>query len=344
MRVLLCARPRANCLIRFSLLLAVLSISSKPAFSQTENIQGPAASLEDSGQDLADEQPEVRLPQGFRDVFVAVGSQRIHFVIGGSGKPLLLLHGFPTTWYEWSGVMPQLAGNYTVIAADLPGSGDSDAPACCYDKKTMANEFYIALQRLGYPKISIVGHDIGGMVAYAYAAQHPEAVDRLAIMDVPLPSPTFFALPALTPDGDTSYWHFGFLNVERLPEQLITDRERVFVNYFIRHLAADPTAFPKRNISIYAKYLALPGRKHGSFGWYRAFRQDIQDNAQLSKNKLTIPVLGVGGDHTAGAMEAEGLTPFFENVTPAVIANSGHWIPEEQPDALISVIRSFFPD
>ena len=323
----------------------VLCLAHVSGLSSAQVLTGstPIELQEEMTSDDREEALETTLPQGFHDQFVTVDGHKIHFVVGGSGKPLLLLHGFPTTWYEWRSVMPQLADRYTVIAADLPGSGDSDAPGCCYDKKTMANEFYVALQRLGYRTVSIVGHDIGGMVAYAYAAQHPAAVDRLAIMDVPLPTPAFYVLPALNADGDTSFWHFGFLNVERLPEQLIGGRERIFVNYFVRHLAAEPVAFPRKNISIYARYLALPGHKHGAFGYYRAFRQDVLDNEQLGKTKLSIPALAIGGDHTAGAMEADYLTPFFDNITSSVILNSGHWIPEEQPDELIRAIEAFFP-
>jgi pimeloyl-ACP methyl ester carboxylesterase len=240
--------------------------------------------------------------------------------------------------------MPLLAQQHTVIAADLPGSGDSTPQPGAYDKKSLAETLYGAMVSLGYTQIAVAGHDIGGVVAYAYAALHPEGVTRLSIMDVPFPSPDIYTFPALTSEGAGSFWYVGFLNVPQLPEQLITGHERDFIQYFVLHLAAHPEVFPPQELAIITKQFARPGRKHAAFEYYRALHQDVIDFQAWSQTKLSLPVLAVGGERSFGASEVTLVQAYAENVAGVVVPDSGHWVAEEQPVFLAQALNKFFAD
>ncbi|GAB3877906.1 hypothetical protein GCM10027612_01400 [Microbispora bryophytorum subsp. camponoti] len=178
-----------------------------------------------------------QMPAGFSEHKVQAGSVGINYVIGGHGPTLVLIHGYPQTWYEWRHIMPALAEHYTVIAPDLPGAGRSDAPAAGYDKKTMAAELHALLVRLGRDKdLRIVGHDIGTMVAYSYAAAHPADVRKLVLSEAPIPDPGIYSYPSLTADGPGP-WHFGFFALANgLPEDLVSGRETLWTGKFIEDL------------------------------------------------------------------------------------------------------------
>src|SRR4051812_1259800 len=175
-----------------------------------------------------------QLPTGFTEHKTLAGSVGIHYVIGGHGPTLVLIHGYPQTWYEWRHIMPALAEHYTVIAPDLRGAGDSDAPATGYDKKTMAADLYGLLTRLGRTRdLRIVGHDIGTMVAYSYAAAHPTDVTRLVLSEAPIPDPSIYSFPSLTANGPGA-WHFGFFALTNgLPEDTIRGHEQLWVDRFV---------------------------------------------------------------------------------------------------------------
>ncbi len=285
--------------------------------------------------------PEVNSPQWtavFSDGMADVNGVQLHYVIGGNGPPLVLLHGWLTTWYEWRRVMPELAKNHTIIAPDIRGEGDSSKPVDGYDKKTAAEDIYQLVRQLGYQQFDLVGHDIGGMLAYSLAATHRHAVRRLVIVDA--------AQPGVPPWDElvraSRSWHFAFNNVPDVPEMLLSGHERQFIAWFFNSQAFRPNALTESELDVYTRAYSLPGGWRGGVNYYRAFAQDIKDNTALARTKLTIPVLGIGGAES-------GLTPRLEknlrnvanNVRLQVIPNSGHWVPDEQPAALLSALQTF---
>lgn len=267
-----------------------------------------------------------------------LGDVRLHYVTAGQGDPLVLLHGWPQTWFEWRRVMPALAREFRVIAPDLRGLGDSSRPSHGYDKATMANDIWLLLQQLGVSQCSVVGHDWGGPVAFALAAAQVEAVRRLAILDVVIPG-----------DGaDFSQggrrWHHAFHMTPDLPEALVTGRERIYLEWFFRSFAWRPDAIGEEEIAEYLRCYSQPGALRAGLALYRALPQDRDANARrIAAGKLPMPVLAVGGARSFGrGIEVEqSLRRVAEDVTGAVIADCGHWIPEEQPELLLSHLLPF---
>ena len=270
--------------------------------------------------------------------FALVNGIRLHYVIAGHGKPVVLLHGWPETWYEWRHVIPSLAKNYTVIAPDLPGLGDSSKPVSGYDGKTVADDIYKLVTQLGFRQIFLVGHDWGGQVAYSYAAAHPNDVGRLVILEMPLPG-IALAQVNITPGG--GLWWISFHLVPNLPEKLIAGKERLYLSWFYDH-AYNKTAINGADVTEYVKHYSAPGGMHAGFEYYRAIFDDISQNKQYAKTKLTMPVLALGGDHSFGNLIINSIRTVANNVRGGVVPNSSHWIPEEQPDFLIKMLENFF--
>ena len=187
---------------------------------------------------------------------IALEGVRLHYVTAGSGDPVVLLHGWPQTWYEWRRIMPALAARYTVIAPDLRGLGDSSRPATGYDKRTNANDIHQLMNKLGFEKIFLVGHDWGGPVAYAYACAHPNDVRKLVILDVTIPGESWERIPQITRRG--GIWHLAFHNVRDLPEALIQGRERTYLSWFYRS-GYDPRAISEADIDEYTRCYSAPG-------------------------------------------------------------------------------------
>ncbi len=226
-----------------------------------------------------------------------VNGIRLHYVVAGRGEPLVLLHGFGETWYQWNELIPLLAAHYTVIAPDLRGAGDSERPLGGYDKKTMAHDVHEIVRKLGYTKINLVGHDIGLMVAYSYAAGYRDEVRRLVLLDTPMPSVGDWETLKQSPH----VWHFAFHNVANLPEALAAGRERTYLTegfYFPK--AYNPAAFSEERIAEYVRHYAAPGGMRAGFSYFRAFREDEKQNKEYAKTKLTIPVLALGGAQSYG--------------------------------------------
>lgn len=265
----------------------------------------------------------------------------MHFVTAGEGEPLVLLHGFPQTWYEWRDLIPRLAKHYWVIAPDLRGLGDSSRPLTGYDKKTVAGDVWELLhQVMGIDRFCLVGHDWGGPTAYALAASQREAVRRLAILDVTIPG-----------DGSdlfaTSHgrWHHGFHRTPDLPEALVQGRERIYVAWFLQNFTAHSGAISDAAIDEYARCYSQPGALRAGFSFYRATPQDIKDNqAFIAEGKLQMPVLALGGGESFGRRELvmESMARVADNVTGGVVERCGHFIPEEAPDVLLESLLDFF--
>jgi len=283
-----------------------------------------------------------QVPPGFRDGYVRVNGVRLHYVRGGVGEPLVLLHGFPQHWYEWRKVMPALAETHDVIAVDMRGAGQSDAPATGYDKATLAEDLRGLVQQLNLDPINLVGHDIGLMVAYAYAAKYPGDVQRLVLMEAPIPDESVYTYPALTPNGPGPWW-FGFFSTPHLPEILIQGREQRFVNEFFRSSVPPKVAgsITPTDVAAYAHNLRSRERLNAYASYFGTFPQDIRQVQQWRQAPLPMPVLAVGGEFSGGAGVAEQAKRYATNVTGEIIAGSGHWIPEEKPKELVNLLGMF---
>jgi pimeloyl-ACP methyl ester carboxylesterase len=262
---------------------------------------------------------------------------RLHAVVAGSGPAVVLLHGWPQTWYEWRRVMPGLARTHTVIAVDLKGTGQSSKPVTGYDKVTMAHELDELRGLLGFDRVKVVGHDVGAMVAYAWAATHRDIVTHLGFLDALLPGASLW-------DGifaDPMAWHLKFHMNRDMPEFLIQGREYGYVEAFFRDRGTNHGAFTDEEIGIYARALAQPGATRGSLEWYRAFPQDADDNRRLAQEPLTIPVLALGGEDRFGPRLVDMLREFAKDVTGGSIPNCGHWVVEERPAAVLAALDTF---
>ncbi|MGY5032964.1 alpha/beta fold hydrolase [Streptomyces sp. 900116325] len=286
-----------------------------------------------------------QMPAGFSEHKSQAAGIGINYVIGGHGPTLVLIHGYPQTWYEWHDIMPALAKHYTVIAPDLPGAGRSDAPASGYDKKTMANKLHALLEKIGKDQdVRIVGHDIGTMVAYSYAAQYPKSVKKLVLSEAPIPDRSIYKFPALSAKGP-GVWNFGFFSLQTgLPESLIQGREYTWTSGFMRGIAVHKDALTPEDLQVFASYLRDPAHLEASFAWFRTFPQDIADNAKLRNKKLTMPVLAVGADGSLGESIGDQVSRYATHVTPLVIKDSGHWIYEEHPEETTDMLLNFLAD
>ena len=215
----------------------------------------------------------------------SVNGIQLHYVIGGRGDPVVLLHGWPETWYGWHKVMPALAKNYTVIAPDLRGLGDSSKPPTGYDGNTAAEDIHQLVAKLGFKTIFLVGHDIGTQVAYSYAAAHPAEVKKLAVMELPIPG---FTPPRL----EGKIWWFVFHQTPDVPEALVQGKEIMYLSWFYHRLAYNPAAITQADINEYVSHYSAPGGMRAGFEYYRAFPQDAIQNMNHSKIKLTMPGTG----------------------------------------------------
>ena len=281
-------------------------------------------------------------PVGFTRDIVDVGGLEIDYVIGGDGPTVVLVHGYPQTWYEWRHIMPVLAERYTVIAPSLRGAGRSGAPPHGYDKTTMASDVRRLLVHLGKDAdIRLVGHDIGTMVAYAYAVAFGDDVVKLVLSEAPIVDPDVYAFPALTAAGPGP-WHFGFFLLDNgFAESMISGNELLWVTKFIDHLEVVKGSVTAADVAVYAGYLADPAHLAASLAWFRTWPQDMVDNERHRRSRLTMPVLAIGADGSLGEFVAQKVSEYADNVEGAVIANSGHWIYEEHPDELARMLRTF---
>lgn len=273
---------------------------------------------------------------GFADKYADVNGVRLHYRIGGQGSAVVLLHGYAQTSHMWKPIMPQLAKNHTVIVPDLRGAGDSSKPEAGYDKKTMAVDIHELVTTLGIKHATVVGHDIGLMVAYAYAAQFPQETDRLVLMDAFLPGVGDWKNVWLMRD----LWHFHFYGP--VPLALVKGRERTYFEHFWNDFAADPKqSVSESDRKIYAKAYAQPGGMRAGFEYFRNFEKDAKDFAQLGATQLPMPVLVLTGEKASGTFLIDQAKLVATNVDGKVIAGSGHWLIDEAPDQTIPALVSF---
>ncbi|RSM91785.1 alpha/beta hydrolase [Kibdelosporangium aridum] len=275
---------------------------------------------------------------GFRSGYANVNGIRMHYVTGGRGRPVVLVPGWPQTWWEFHKIMPALAAKYRVIAVDLRGQGGSDKPAGGYDKKTMARDIYELVRRLGYSTVDIIGHDIGAMVAFSFAANHPDATRTVSLLDVSHPDENLFKIPLLAPPGTPVHvWWFAFNQVRGLPEQLLTGRFRYMVDWLFDTILVDKTSISDRDRAIYAAAWNRPDAIRAGNAWYQGFYQDIED--QKGYPKITAPMLGLAAEYNDTLQYS--LPDKGTDVKLGKIAKAGHFLPEEQPEAVLKALAEF---
>ena len=278
----------------------------------------------------------IQAQQGIEDRFANVNGVRIHYLIAGKGEPVILLHGFAQTSHMWRPLMVELAKTRMVIAPDLRGFGASSKPVNGYDKKTLAQDIHALSNSLGIKRASVVGHDIGLMVAYAYAAQYPAQVDRIVLMDAFLPGVGDWKNVWLLRD----LWHFHFYG--ETPLRLVTGRERIYLEHFWNDFAADRNhSVPEADRRFYARAYAQPGAIPAGFAVFKAFEQDAKDFAQFAETKLTMPMLVLTGEKASGEFLIEQARLADTNVEGVVVKGKGHWLMEEAPSEVIPRLVAF---
>ena len=273
---------------------------------------------------------------GFAVREIATNGTTIHVRFGGSGPAVVLLHGYGETGDMWAPLAVDLARDHTVIVPDLRGLGLSAKPAGGFDKKTQAGDVAGAMSALGIERADVVAHDIGNMVAFQFAAQHPERVRRLVLIDAPVPGVGPWEEILKNP----LLWHFRFGGPDM--ERLVAGRERIYLDRFWNEFSATPARFSEASRQHYAALYALPGAMHSGFAQFAAFDQDAIDNrAFLAHARLKMPVLALGGEKSFGMTMAAVMRAADDDVTGAVVPGSGHWIMEENPAATITLVRDF---
>ncbi len=273
-------------------------------------------------------------PKGFSNQYAIVNGVKIHYVIGGHGTPLMLVHGFPQNWYMWDRLLPELSKHFTIIAPDLRGVGESGKSQGGYDKKTMAIDLHELAKKLGYKKIDIAGHDIGMMVAYAYAAQFPNEVNKLALLDALIPGvePVWSQVKAQA-------WWFGFFSQPHSSE-VAEGRMNLILEDFFPAVSFVQNSFTSQEKAEFTRAYSVKGAARASFLCF-VFEQDIKDNQEFRKHKLAMPVLAMGSDHFAPFLGAH-VRLVASNVKECVITGSGHWIIQEQTGQVQKGLLEFF--
>jgi pimeloyl-ACP methyl ester carboxylesterase len=265
-----------------------------------------------------------------------VSGVKLHYMTAGHGPTVILLHGYAETSRMWRPIMPLLAERFTVIAPDLPGIGDSAIPVDGLDMKTAAIRIHALARSLGVDKARVVGHDIGLMVAYAYAALFPAETEKLVVMDAFLPGVAGWEGVYNNPD----LWHFRFHGPT--PATLVQGRERTYYDYYWNDFAADKTrSIPEADRKAYAAAYARPGRMQAGWGYFASFPQAAKDFAQLSQTRLTMPVLSIGGEKSLGTVLGEQMKLVASAVTVIVLKNTGHWLMEENPKETMDALVKF---
>ena len=276
-------------------------------------------------------------PSSFKTMEIATNGATIHVRVGGKGPAVVLLHGYGETGDMWSPMAADLVRDHTVIVPDLRGLGLSSKPAGGFDKKNQAGDVAGVLDKLGIKRADFVTHDIGNMVGFAFAAQHPDRVRKFVLIDAPVPGVGPWEEILKNP----LLWHFRFGGPDM--ERLVAGRERIYLDRFWNEFSADPKKFTEASREHYARLYALPGAMHSGFAQFAAFDQDAIDNrAWLAANgKLTMPVYAIGGEKSFGPMMATVMRAGASNVTEGVVPGSGHWIMEENPAATVAMVRRF---
>lgn len=289
----------------------------------------------------------VRSLDGFTNKYATVNRVNIHYVEGGEGLPLILLSGWPQTWYSFHRIMPQLAKKYKVLAVDYWGMGSSDKPEDGYDKKTIARDIFELVLSLGYDKVFIAGHDIGAMVAYSFAANYPEATTKLILLDATHPSEMMLKMPMIpakgtftekmNPQAPYGFW-MSFNQVRGLPEQLLAGRFHLLQDWLYEYVMIDASKMEPFEKTVYAAAYNDPESIRAGNGWYQSFTQDIEDSTTYGM--LEMPVLGIGGN-IGGKTLKMSLPQKSKNAKVVELADCGHFVLEEKPEEVLDLMVDF---
>ncbi|MDQ0773162.1 pimeloyl-ACP methyl ester carboxylesterase [Streptomyces aurantiacus] len=301
--------------------------------------------------DHAGDNPVPDLPlhdlAGFTHRWVDADGVRLHAVEGGrpDGPAVVLLAGFPQTWWAWRKVMPALADRFHVIAIDLPGQGHSERPDGSYDTHTVAAKVHAAVNALGVPTYWLVAHDIGAWVAFSLALTYESRLRGVALLDAGIPGITLPDAIPTDPEKAWKTWHFAFHLVPDLPETLLTGREREYVDWFLKVKTFSPDTFDDAEIEQYATSLAADGGLRAALAYYRDAAESARKNHEaLERQHLTLPVLGISSSHGSIPDMAASIRPWADNATGVVVPNAGHFIPDEQPDAVAAALAGFIAE
>lgn len=276
---------------------------------------------------------EFPVPPGFVSAYREVDGVKLHYVKGGQGPLVLLVHGFGQTWYEWHQLMPLLARSFTVVAPDLPGLGQSEPPKTSYAGQDVSEYIYkLARSFAPVAKFNLVAHDIGIWNTYPLVVTHQAAIEKLVYMEAPIPDKSIYGFPAFSPEGESLVWHLSFFAAgEQLAETLIAGHERLYFEHFIKTHATNKQVFTPDLLDLYARSYAKPHVLTAAFGYYRALNETIRRNAPLAVDKLNMPVLvlGGGGHGGMGSFEVDQMKTYANNVESHILPECGHWLPEE---------------
>jgi pimeloyl-ACP methyl ester carboxylesterase len=271
-----------------------------------------------------------------------VNGIRVHWAEAGEGPPVVLLHGFPETWYAWRHQIPALAERYRVLVPDLRGYGDTAKPAAGYDKRTMAGDLAALLAHLGIPRIALVGHDRGARVATRFAKDSPQLLDRLAVLDN---VPTRIIAQRLSAQTVAAQWFFVFNRVPNLPEALIAGREELWLRHFFSTWCTDPTTITDHDVAVYARAFAQPGAVRGAMEDYRAMEEDVAQDEEDADAPIEVPVLALWGADFDGVGRMYDVLDVWRGMARDVrgveIPRCGHLPHEEQPAAVTAELHGF---
>lgn len=278
-------------------------------------------------------------PGEFEHGLAQVGKVRTHYVTIGSGEPIVLLHGWPQTWWEWRRLAAGLADRHRLIIPDLRGLGASSRPAEGYDKRTIAADVWGLLDQLGVGEVTVVGHDLGGAVAYQVAHQRREQIRALVVIEMMMPG--FGVEEEFAQRDENGIWHLSFHLARDVTEALVSGRERLYFSWFFNNFSYDRAAITEADLDEYVRAYREPGALRAGFEYYRTLFQDGRDNRAASAEPLPMPALAVGGSHSMGARCADSLRGLAADVTGCVMPESGHYVPEEHPEELAGLITDF---
>ena len=327
---MLAIKPKLRALFFMPCLLAgIASCNNQPKTAGLET-SGP-------GTDTVSSVLPANPPANFKHQTATVNGVNIHYVIGGQGEPLVLVHGFGQNWFMWNRLLPELSKHFTVIAPDLRGVGESAKTDSGYDKKTMAADIHELVKKLGYKSIKLAGHDIGLMVAYAYAAQYGSEVKKVALLDALIPG-----VEPVWSDLYNKLWWFGFF-ARPVSGDLVAGQAGEFLTDFWT-VVGHPNTFTKEETNEFIRAYSVKGATTGTFHWFGAFPQDAVDNKELMKNKLRMPLLAMGAESGSASFLADHSKLVATNVTEVKIMGAGHWIVQEQTDQVLKGLMDFFID
>jgi len=289
---------------------------------------------------------EFPIPAGFKSGFENVNGVKLHYVAGGSGPLILMVHGFAQSWYEWHQLMPELAKNHQVVAMELPGLGMSDPlKTSSYTGEDLSPYIYTFAKRFSlHAPFILVAHDIGIWATYPMAVQHQRDISKIAYLEGVIPDERIYHFPAFTPQGESLAWHFSFFSAgNRLPETLIADKEKFFLSYFIKSHAAKPEVFSDQLLSLYAKSYAKPQTLHAAFQYYRALNQSVLQNKKLIRTKLEMPLLAISGSGRGGLgqIQIDQFKEYANHVQGHVLNGCGHWLLEECSASVNPLVLNF---